>query len=64
MGYTFIELALILSKQLHTKVSTAMEFISNNKDVAVEEIKNNDFIITDFEYIEKNMKDPNPPKFF
>lgn len=63
-SYSYIELALILAKQNQVKVSTAMEFITKNKNRAVEEISNNKFIIIDMAYIDKHMKDPNPPKFF
>lgn len=66
LSHSFIDLALILSKQFQVKVSTALEFISiekKNPDSGILEYKNNEFVANNIPYIEKHLKDPYPPKF-
>lgn len=65
-SYSFIDLALVLSKQFQVKVSTALEFISlhkNFKESGIIEYKNNEFVANDIPYIEKHLRDPSPPRF-
>ena len=63
--FSYIELALILSAQFKTLVSTAMEFISNNKkNGVIVEMSNNKFIVNNLAFVEENLKDPWPPKFY
>lgn len=65
--YTYIDLALILSKQYHVKVSTSLEYITKEKKnpkSGIIEYEANRYIINDPIYIEKTLKDPWPPKFW
>ena len=64
--FSYIELSLILSAQFKTLVSTAMEFITKNKrkDGPIVEISNNKYIVNDLTFVEENLKDPIPPKFY
>lgn len=66
LSYSFIDLALVLSKQFQVKVSTALEFISQEKkkgESGIIEYKNNEFVANNIDYISKHLKDPYPPKF-